>query len=246
MTKPTRRAALAGIAGTLALATRAVGAVAVQSSQVESNPDAELIALCDRYILEWVAYEDALTREGDAQEAARDNRPDCPAELYEPLQFVDGPKGPSNSPTSVASADDRPYWSRGLLECYAKPDSTSWRNEVENGEGVRTIRMLTFPMPEPTRALCRELIEIHDRWDAEIEAGKATYRALEALSEEANQRCWDTLGEILDYEPETLAGIAAMSRLALATNMMETSSDEHSQLEETILKAIVRFNGGAV
>ena len=64
-----RRAALAGIAGTLALATGAVGAVALQSVS-PANPDAELIALCERYIKEWADYNEALGREWEAQESA--------------------------------------------------------------------------------------------------------------------------------------------------------------------------------
>lgn len=237
---PSRRGILAGIAGTLTLATGAVGAVALQSAS-PGNPDAELIALCDRYIAVWAAFNDALTRAGDAQEAARHRRPECPAELYEPLELATGPAEPPNYPRS-----DKPtHWDRETLANYAKAGSKSMtsnnRQHKSDGMVETTIQFIYEPVPEETRVRCRYLLTVHDRWDAECEAVQDDLPALEAVSDEADQRCKDTLAEILDYEPETLAGIAAMSRAALQTDMLATSSDEHEGLEETIFKAIVRL-----
>ena len=55
---PSRRAALAGIAGTLALATGAVGTVAVRSAHAEENADAKLIEVAKRLRAEWDLYDE--------------------------------------------------------------------------------------------------------------------------------------------------------------------------------------------
>ena len=240
-----RRTALAGIAGTLALATSAVGAVALQSAN-PGNLDAELIALCERYIKEWAQWNDALTREGDAQEAARENRPECPPELYEPLELAAGPKEPPNYPPS----DKRAYWGRETLESYAAPDSTSMRsnNRQHRSDGVveTTIQFIYQPVPDETRVRCLYLLTVHDRWKTAIDAAQSDLPALKALSEQADERCSVTMAEILGYEPDTLQGVAAMAQVVLQTDMLAACSDEHLSLEETIFKAIVRLSVGGV
>ena len=200
MTKPTRLTALASIAGTLALATGTVGALALQSATAEGNPDAELIALCDRYLKEWEEYGACLDREDAAQEIAWANEPPCPPELCEPLEFADGPKPPAEAARRGLPA----YWSRETLECYAKPDSTSWRNEITEGEGIRTLKMTRFPVPDETRERCRELLKVHDRWEEEIDAGEATYLALKSLSPSASEQCSELLEKIIEHKPERL------------------------------------------
>lgn len=239
-----RRTALVGIAGTFALATGAVGALAVQSSQTENNPDAGLIALCDRYMRESAEYYDAMDREGDAQSLAWDNEPDCPAELYEPLQFADGLREPYKDERAAGPA----YWSRSVLECYADPQSTSQRYEVVDGDGVRTIHMFTFPVPEETRARCRYLLTLHERWDAEIEATQVEYRRLEAISQELGDRYSATLDEIVAHDPpQSPAGLLALARLALEGGMLDSGdSDVYTAVIRTVLQGVIRLNRGEV
>jgi len=236
-----RRGILAGLAGTIALATGAVGAVAVQST-TDDSPDAELIALCDRYIAEYAAWNEALTLEWDEEARAKEAQPPRPTELYEPLQFADG----LHQPNSRIVHDERKYWSHGTLEEYAAPDSSVTVNRSKKRNRTLVFHSDVLPVPEATRARCRYLIEVHDRWDAVVEAGKSRHRAFKALSEAAEDRCDATMAEILEYEPETLAGIAAMAKVAIRTDMLEACSDDHAEIEETIFKAIVRLNGGSV
>jgi hypothetical protein len=54
---PSRRAALAGIAGTLALATGVAGTVAIRSAHADDNPDAELITLCNGFCIAWKTWD---------------------------------------------------------------------------------------------------------------------------------------------------------------------------------------------
>jgi hypothetical protein len=229
------------MAGALALATGAVGAVALQSAS-PSNPDAELIALCDRYIAEWAAYNRALEREWAAEDVARAKEPPCPPELQEPLLFGDGMR----DPTIRLRGDEAAFWPRDILAMRAEPDSVTRVNRIKKTDNKLFMRSLDLPVPEETRARCRYLVTVHDRWDAAIEATKADLRPLEAVSEEADDRCLSTMAEILEYEPETLAGIAALARVALESDMLATCSGHHSAIEETIFKAIVRLDGGSV
>ncbi len=238
---PTRRTALAGIAGTLALATGAVGAVALQSA-TDANPDAELIALCDRYIAEWATWNETLGRVGDEEERVKEIEPPCPPELQEPLLLGDG----LQEPTKCRAGSDVAFWSRGILAVYAEPDSITWVNRIKKTDRKLFMRNIDLPVPEETRARCRYLVTVHDRWDAAIEASKADLRPLEAISEEADDRCSSTMAEILEYEPETLLGVAALARVVIQADMLATCSDDHSEIEETIFKAIVRLSLGDV
>ena len=221
-----RRAALAGIAGTLALATGAVSAVALQSVS-PANPDAELITLCERYIKEWADYNEALGREWEAEARVEKSEPPCPPELQEPLLFGDGLK----QPTKCRAGNEAAFWPSDILAMYAEPDSTTAVNRIKKTDRKLFMHSFDLPVPEETRSRCRHLLTVHDRWEAEIEASQGDYPALKALSEEADQRCWDTLAEIQEYEPETLAGVAAMARTwRFHTGMLQTSSEEYSEI----------------
>ncbi len=234
---PTRRTALAGIAGTLALATSAVGAVAVQSTT-----DAHIAGLCARWRDEWAKNNEACHLASEAESAEIDNRPQAPEALCQPLIFADGEK----SAERTHSGRTFRHWSRETLASYAKPGSTSGADQFFTKYGERHIIMRELPVPEETRIKCCELLAVYDRWEAVVEAGKENVRALEAAQHEQDALADEVMGELAEQEPQSLAGLSAMASLLLECDEIGLDSDETDAITSTVLAGIIRLNGGLV
>jgi hypothetical protein len=234
---PSRRAALAGIAGTLALATGAVGAVALLSVT-----DAHIVALCALWREEWAKVNETCGRACDAESAEIDNRPEAPQELCQSLLFADG----EASPIHTSFGKTWTHWSREELAKWAQPGSKRGSDQFFTKDGERHIIMRELPVPEETRIKCRELLAVYDRWEAAVEAGKEEHRALEAIHFEQDDRADEVMEEIAEQEPQSLAGLATMASLLLECDKIGLDSDETDAITSTVLAGVIRLNGGSV